>query len=297
MAQYNVILVAGHAIGGDSGAVYQNFKEAEEVAKIVDKAAAILAPHPTVAVDVVPHNLDMIDSVTWINKRYKWDGSDTIVVDVHLNSHTSKAYGVETWVGDRSYPEGERLGQTIQNAMVESTGLINRGVKETAWYVIRECNPLGVLVECRFINGDENSDAANEKAAWGLANGICDYFRQPRPGKVVVAPTPAPTPTPTPAPVVEVKKLYHVMLNGKQISAYAIDKNAYNAWKANPGAVVLDWNGKDVTGQLAAKFDPPVVIPDPITPVVDYDKENNSLLKTILELLTNLVNKITSIFK
>lgn len=295
MAQYNVILVAGHALGGDPGAVYQNFKEAEEVAKIVDKAAAILAPHPTVAVDVVPHNFDMVDSVAWINKRYQWDGSDTIVADIHLNSSTDVARGVETWVGDRSYPEGARLGQTIQNAMVESTGLINRGVKETAWYVIRECNPLGVLVECRFINGDENSDAANEKAAWGLANGICDYFRQPRPTKSTPAPTPKPTPAPT--PVTEPKQLYHVMLNGKQLGAYSVDKNAYRTWKSNAGSIVLDWNGKDVTGQLATKYDAPVVVPDPITPVVDYDKENNSLLKTILELLTALITKVTNIFK
>ena len=289
MAQYNAIMVAGHAIGGDPGAVYQNFKEAEEVAKIVDKAAAILAPHPTVAVDVVPHNLDMIDSVNWINKRYQWDGSDTIVADIHLNSSTAVARGVETWVGDRSYPEGERLGQTIQNAMVESTGLINRGVKETAWYVIRECNPLGVLVECRFINGDENSDAANDRAAWGLANGICDYFRQPRPGKVVVAPTPA--------PIVEVKKLYHVMLNGKQISAYAVDKNAYNALKTNPGAVVLDWDGKDVTGQLVAKYAPPVMIPEPVTPVVDYDKETNAIVKQILAIVQWVKELLTKVFK
>lgn len=292
MAQYNVILVAGHALGGDPGAVYQNFKEAEEVAKIVDKAAAILAPHPTVAVDVVPHNLDMVDSVTWINKRYKWDGSDTIVADIHLNSHTSPARGVETWVGDRSYPEGARLGQTIQNAMVESTGLINRGVKETAWYVIRECNPLGVLVECRFINGDENSEAANDRAAWGLANGICDYFRQPRPTKVV-----APAPAPTPAPVVVPKQLYHVMLNGKQIGAYAIDKNAYTTWKDNPGAVVLDWDSKDVTGQLVAKYAPPVVIPEPVTPVVDYDKETNAIVKQILAIVQWVKELLTKVFK
>lgn len=292
MAQYNVILVAGHALGGDPGAVYQNFKEAEEVAKIVDKAAAILAPHPTVAVDVVPHNLDMVDSVTWINKRYQWDGSDTIAVDVHLNSHTSKAHGVETWVGDRSYPEGARLGQTIQNAMVESTGLINRGVKETAWYVIRECNPLGVLVECRFINGDENSDAANEKAAWGLANGLCDYFRQPRPTKN----TPAPTPKPT--PVIEPKQLYHVMLNGKQLGAYAVDKNAYTKWKDNPGSVILDGTGKDVTGVLVERYGEKVVVPTPIAPVEPIDYQETKKRITALEGIVNaIVEFLTNMFK
>ena len=66
---------------------------------------------------------------------------------------------------------------------------------------------------------------------------------------------------------------------------------------------------KDVTAELVAKFktpspttngsdDEPLIDSGlPVTEKIDYDKENNSLLKTILELLTNLVNKITNIFK
>ena len=183
MAKYNVVLVAGHDIDGDPGAVGQGTTEAKETVQIVDRVNALLQPHKTVGVDVVPHTLDYVDSTNWINARYKWDNSDTIVVEVHLNSHSSKASGTETFVGigGLAYPETKRMASSIQNAMVQSIGLPNRGVKEGNFYLIQSTNPLACLLEVRFINKDSNSDTADAKAATGIANGICDFFKQARP--------------------------------------------------------------------------------------------------------------------
>lgn len=112
---------------------------------------------------------------------------------------------------------------------------------------------------------------------------------------VPTLPPPAPViPTPTPPSVVI---SYRVIKDGKQIGAYALEKNAWNKYKAE-GGKIIDQNNNDVTAQLVAKYDPPAPPEDkPAVPAHDYGQENNGLLKQILELLTNLINKIGGIFK
>ena len=115
------------------------------------------------------------------------------------------------------------------------------------------------------------------------------------------APTPPPPPAPqppTPAPPT-VTINYRVIKDSKQIGAYSVEANAWNKYKAE-GGVIQDQNGNDITSQLIAKYDPPkpppVVVP-PADQTHDIVVENNNLLKQILKLITDLIGKITSIFK
>ena len=291
-----VVIVAGHAIGGDPGAIGQGTTEAVETVQAVDWAQKYLLPHPTVGVDVVPHNLDYVASTDWINARYKFD-PDTIVVEVHLNA-PAVASGTETLVGvgGLSYPETKRLATCINNAVVEQLGLRNRGIKEQNLYLIQSCNPLACLVELRFIGVDDNSDETDRKSGLGIANGICDYFNQPRPLAVEAPVSPVPVPVVTPVPIVQPTPTiaYYVKKDGKQLGAYNVELNAWAKYQANPGSIILDGTGADVTGKFVERFAPPVIIPDPIQPPVvdepDYAKENNGLLKWIIDLLKKIFN-------
>ena len=142
---------------------------------------------------------------------------------------------------------------------------------------------------------DELSYKKVSHADWGAVTDL-------QPKTPIVAPTPPTTPTTTPS-----KTLYRVFKDGKQIGAYSTESNAYRALD-NGGDKVM-YGSKDVTAELNAKYktpspttngsdgEPLIDSGKPVTEKIDYDKENNSLLKTILELLTNLVNKITNIFK
>lgn len=114
---------------------------------------------------------------------------------------------------------------------------------------------------------------------------------------VPTLPPPAPViPTPTPPSVVI---SYRVFKDGKQIGAYALEKNAYNKYKAEGGKIV-DQNGNDVTAQLVAKYDPPTPPPVVVPPAEqdhDYGQENNGILKQILAIVTEILNKIKGVFK
>ena len=72
-----------------------------------------------------------------------------------------------------------------------------------------------------------------------------------------------------------------------------IDLNAWAKYQANHGSIILDGTGTDVTGKFVEKFAPPVVVHEPIQPPVekpDYAKENNTLLKWIIDLLKKIFN-------
>ena len=82
-----------------------------------------------------------------------------LFVSIHLNADNARqGRGIETFhfrnqATGWDSPEGKRLAQVIQKATVKNTGLIDRGVKTAAFYVIRHTNMPAVLVEAGFIGG------------------------------------------------------------------------------------------------------------------------------------------------
>ena len=80
-----VILCAGHG-GDDSGAVHLNFKEADQTIYLVDKIANFLKISG-LTVDVVPHNLNLTDSINWINTRQR-NNMEVLSVEIHRDSAT-----------------------------------------------------------------------------------------------------------------------------------------------------------------------------------------------------------------
>lgn len=113
-------------------------------------------------------------------------------------------------------------------------------------------------------------------------------------------PTPAPLPPETPTTTPS-KTLYKVSKAGKQLGAYSTESNAYRAFEAeNADKIML--GTKDVTAELVAKFKTPSPTTNgsdgeplidtglPVTEKIDYAKENNTLLKWIIDLLKKIFN-------
>jgi N-acetylmuramoyl-L-alanine amidase len=79
---------------------------------------------------------------------------DALLVSVHFNSAAREgAAGTETYFySSRSYP----YARAIQDALVRSVAIENRGVKRRGFYVLRKSAVPAVLVECGFLtNGSE----------------------------------------------------------------------------------------------------------------------------------------------
>ncbi|MEM9806079.1 MAG: DUF3747 domain-containing protein [Cyanobacteria bacterium P01_D01_bin.56] len=105
----------------------------------------------------------------------------TVFVSIHANAISlsrPEVNGLETYY----FSTGRRLAQTIQNSILRSTDLRDRGVRQARFYVLRNTSMPAVLVETGFITGREDSarfqsNAAREQIADAIAQGIIEYLR------------------------------------------------------------------------------------------------------------------------
>ncbi|MGF1495391.1 MAG: N-acetylmuramoyl-L-alanine amidase, partial [Elainellaceae cyanobacterium] len=106
-----------------------------------------------------------------------------LFVSIHANAISMsrpEVNGLETFY--YSSREGYQLAQSIQRSMVQSTGMVNRGVKEARFYVIRNTPMPAVLVETGFVTGANDAPRLadpnfRQQMAEAIAQGIFEYLR------------------------------------------------------------------------------------------------------------------------
>ncbi|WP_342496979.1 N-acetylmuramoyl-L-alanine amidase [Bacillus sp. FSL K6-2861] len=105
-----------------------------------------------------------------------------LFVSLHTNSAVSTASGTETYFNSTyEGADSERLASDIQQQLVTSLGMKDRGVKEAPFYVITYSKMPSVLAELGFITNPQDadklkSDNGQEHAADAVVNGIETYY-------------------------------------------------------------------------------------------------------------------------
>jgi N-acetylmuramoyl-L-alanine amidase len=106
-------------------------------------------------------------------------------VSIHVNSAASKsAKGAEVFYDTSQNENGEeskKLAQFIQQEIVKQAGMVDRGVRDNALYVLRNNNITSVLVELGFIsNSDDAKKLTSSKYqqiyAEAIYQGIVKYY-------------------------------------------------------------------------------------------------------------------------
>lgn len=105
---------------------------------------------------------------------------NAIFVSIHYNyTWKEQVSGLETFYYNR---EGQRLAQYVQGSLVRNTRTVDRNAKFARFYVIRNTNLPGILVEGGFVSNE--SERNRMKSAWfreaiarGIAEGIQRYRR------------------------------------------------------------------------------------------------------------------------
>lgn len=92
-------------------------------------------------------------------------------ISLHTNAaSTPAAYGTETWY----YLSGRILAAFVQEGMAQ-LGLVNRGVKQGNFYVLKQTDMPAILVEAAFIsNPSEEQSLATEEFRRRIAAVIYD---------------------------------------------------------------------------------------------------------------------------
>lgn len=289
-----VILAAGHG-GGDSGAVSRGTTEAAQAIDIVNRTAEYLRRDGRVEVVVVPHELGLVQTIGWINARYK-NLEDGLALEIHKNS--GGGTGVETWYYADDQ-ESKRKADALQFDLARIAEMPNRGSKDertNRWGqlgFVHDTNPWALLVECGFIDRDHFD---NDKYAHGLARGILAAG-----WGVVLKEDVVPT---TPPPVVVPPKVtwnWKVLSvpEGKQLVAASKKETAWNYYKSAKGAArIVDVTGADVTAAFVAEFRPtPPQSPDAEPSDQAHEDEQDQkigALQASFQSLASLVDRILS---
>jgi len=105
-----------------------------------------------------------------------------LFVSIHANAISLSrpdVNGVETYY----YRNGRGLAEAIQNSLLQSTGMRNRGVKRGRFFVIRRTSMPSALVEVGFVTGAEDAPRLatpefRSQIAQAIARGILLYIQQ-----------------------------------------------------------------------------------------------------------------------
>ena len=106
-----------------------------------------------------------------------------LAVSIHQNSYTSESvHGAQVFYYETS-ENGRRAALLLQNQLVE--GLqekkARQAKKNDSYYLLKKSSVPTVIVECGFLSNPEEEqqlldDGYQDKLAWGIFNGIIDYF-------------------------------------------------------------------------------------------------------------------------
>ncbi|WP_139904494.1 N-acetylmuramoyl-L-alanine amidase [Clostridium thermarum] len=130
------------------------------------------------------------DSIAWAanekdDVRARVDISNKAKADLFISIHTnaseySSVRGIETYYSSAN-SKNKLLAKSIQDNMVKSMNLTNRGIREEKFYVIKNNQAVSALVELAYISNSTeekllNNSLNQKKWAEGIAKGINDYL-------------------------------------------------------------------------------------------------------------------------
>ena len=191
-----IVVDAGHG-GEDGGAVASDgTSEADINLKIALKLQALLEQS---GASVVLTRSDE-NAIYDLNKKTLRDkknsdiknrvkignnSSADIFVSIHLNKIAQSQYdGWQTFFKEGS-EDGKKLATCIQNNLNEAIQRENKRVplKISNIYIIKHVEIPTSIVECGFLSNPEEekilkTDEYQNKLAWGIYNGIMDYFNE-----------------------------------------------------------------------------------------------------------------------
>lgn len=179
--KYKVAIDMGHNLSQakDTGAVCNGMTEDQFTMEIGLRLKSILENNGIMVINTTPSPSSTTDSVKdSLDRRIDVANQNNVdlFLSIHLNSASSDASGVETWIkNDKSKNFGQRIVDNIANDIQ----IPNRGVKISSdnhrgdLYVLKNSNVPAVLIECFFLTSQEDVKKYNvDKLANSIANAV-----------------------------------------------------------------------------------------------------------------------------
>ncbi|HEY9700642.1 MAG TPA: N-acetylmuramoyl-L-alanine amidase [Trichocoleus sp.] len=176
-----VVIDPGHG-GVDVGAVGINgIQEANIVLNVSRQVAQLLQQQ---GVQVILTRSDDTEVELEPRVQLAEQSNATLFVSIHANSLSldrPDVNGVETYY----FSSGQALAGVIQQSIISSLGMTDRGVRQARFYVLRKTTMPAVLVEIGFVTGSEDaprlaSSQWQSQMANAIVRGVLQYLQQGR---------------------------------------------------------------------------------------------------------------------
>ena len=179
----SIDLHAGHFIGGGANG-YLN--ETSENRAVLAECINLLSGYNCEVFDSTNNFKPQSKNLDNLCKSINEHNAD-IAISIHLNSYNGSASGVECHNWD-SRTKG--LSDKITASISKELGIKNRGYKESNYQVLRETNPLAILIECCFVDSKTDYQKWNaKKCAKAIVNALVEYYNLKSDNKTVAKPT------------------------------------------------------------------------------------------------------------
>jgi len=101
-----------------------------------------------------------------------------LFVSIHFNAGFSSAHGIETFIyRDSTNPVTKKLGENLQTNLIKATGLYDRKLQTSGFYVLKYTQMPAALIELGFVTNSKeeqliNTDQYQEKVAYAIVEAI-----------------------------------------------------------------------------------------------------------------------------
>ncbi|MCC3144027.1 N-acetylmuramoyl-L-alanine amidase family protein [Halanaerobium sp. Z-7514] len=181
MPQRLIVVDAGHG-GFDPGAIGPTGLEEKEPALAISLKIAELLEAEGQRV-ILTRDRDVFLSLQQRVNIANNAGAD-LFVSIHSNATNNRQVGgVETYFNHRNSEYSRRFADKIHDKLSRGLGLVDRGLKNDNFYVIRYTEMPSALVEVGFLSNPEEeerlrTDEFRNKSAHLIVDGILDYIRE-----------------------------------------------------------------------------------------------------------------------
>lgn len=172
-----IALNPGHFPGMDPGAVSADGVEEATVVRSVGRILQVLLATKGIYCSWIEAN-ELSDITDQAN-----DSDAALFISLHANAAANTdAAGCETYCFPGS-EKGQALATAIQASLVHRLQLADRGVKEAAFYVLRNTDMPAVLCELAFLSNPQEAELLvdpdwQSKAAAAVDDGVVDYLQK-----------------------------------------------------------------------------------------------------------------------
>lgn len=181
IGRYLIVVDAGHG-GFDPGAIGINGLEEKVPNLAIAKEVAALLTKENQNV-LLTRNSDEFYS---LQKRVKFanERKADVFISIHANSfNNSHTGGVETYYNQSNNNQNRFLAEKIHDKLGRNLGLIDRGIKDSNFYVIKYTKMPSALIEVAFLSNPREekflkTNVFQNKAASLIVDGILDYLEE-----------------------------------------------------------------------------------------------------------------------